>query len=326
MMHFRLAAVRTTIEIALWRHGWAWPLAAVVALSTLATYMTVLQPGRQILGAAQIELAREQALLASPAKQSTSSQPQDSQQRLQALQTALQASDEPAELVRKMAALAQAEQINLAQGDYQQQTNASTGVTRIQISQPVRASYPQLRRYVEAVLVAIPNASLDQVLARRDNVGQAQAEARLKWSLWMYKAPAARPSHSGARMPRDTESESNEMLVGRDQWAAAPADTVSASASRDLFSTRNWNPPPPPPPPAAEAAAVAPTLPFAFLGKKLEGDIWEVYLNRGEQTFIVREGQTLDGIYRIDKIAPPSLALTYLPLGQSQTLQIGDSR
>ena len=135
---------------------------------------------------------------------------------------------------------------------------------------------------------------------------------------------AARPSHTDARTPRGTEPESIEVLVGRDQWAAAPADT--ASASRNLFSTRNWNPPPPPPTPVAEAAAVAPALPFAFLGKKLEGEIWEVYLSRGEQTFIVRQGQILEGVYRIDKIAPPSLALTYLPLGQPQTLPIGDSR
>jgi hypothetical protein len=51
-----------------------------------------------------------------------------------------------------------------------------------------------------------------------------------------------------------------------------------------------------------------------------------VYLARGEQTFIVREGSALDGLYRVDRIAPPSLALTYLPLGQSQTLPIGESR
>ena len=139
--------------------------------------------------------------------------------------------------------------------------------------------------------------------------------------------PAARPLHSGARTSQGTEPESIDTLVRRDQWvAAAPADAASAPARRDLFSTRNWNPPPPAPAPVAEAAPVAPALPFAFLGKKLEGGIWEVYLSRGEQTFIVREGQTLEGVYRVDKIAPPSLALTYLPLGQPQTLPIGDSR
>jgi hypothetical protein len=133
--------------------------------------------------------------------------------------------------------------------------------------------------------------------------------------------PVASPKTATAAAP-----DAIETLVRRDEWvAAAPADATSA-ARRDLFSTRNWNPPPPPVAPVSEAAPAAPPLPFAFFGKKLEGDTWEVYLSRGEQTFIVREGRILDGIYRVDKIAPPSLTLTYLPLAQSQTLMIGDSR
>ena len=187
MMRSSLATMRTTIEIALWRHGWAWPLGVIAALSAVAAYLLVLQPGLQSQQAAQAELAREQTQLGSP--KGPEAQPQDSQERLQALQAVLRPSADTGELVRKMAVLAQAEQINLAQGEYQQQLNAATGVIRVQISQPVRASYPQLRRYIEAVLLAMPNASLDQVVARRDNVGQAQVEARLKWSLWIYKAP-----------------------------------------------------------------------------------------------------------------------------------------
>jgi hypothetical protein len=67
-------------------------------------------------------------------------------------------------------------------------------------------------------------------------------------------------------------------------------------------------------------------LPFSFLGKKLESDVWEVYLGQGDQTHVVREGQVLHGVYRVDKIEPPTLALTYMPLGEAQTLPIGDNR
>lgn len=144
------------------------------------------------------------------------------------------------------------------------------------------------------------------------------------------EAPAApRASSRPAVGPSSQAAESLETLVSRDQLLAgepeAPAG-APAGAKRDLFSTRNWNPPPPPPPPAVVPAPMAPPLPFAFLGKKLEGQSWEVYLSRGEQTFIVREGQTFDGAYRIDKIAPPVLTLTYVPLNQAQTLTIGDTR
>lgn len=118
-------------------------------------------------------------------------------------------------------------------------------------------------------------------------------------------------------------------LVPRATLIASAGPTAAAEdrAQRDLFSARNWNPPPPPPPaPTPAPAPVAPPLPFSFLGKKFESDAWEVYLARGEETFIAREGQVLAGMYRVDKIAPPALALTYLPLGQSQEMPIGDSR
>jgi hypothetical protein len=105
------------------------------------------------------------------------------------------------------------------------------------------------------------------------------------------------------------------------------AQDTKKPSQRDLFSVRSWNPPPPPPPaPTPAPAPVAPPLPFSFLGKKLENNAWEVYLGRGEETFIVREGQVLAGIYRVDKVVPPALVLTYLPLGQAQELPIGDTR
>ena len=100
-------------------------------------------------------------------------------------------------------------------------------------------------------------------------------------------------------------------------------------AMRDLFSSRTWTPPPlpiKPPPPLAPTVPVAPPLPFAYIGKKLEADVWEVYLQRGEQSFLVRSGAILDSAYRVDSITPQRLNLTYLPLGQSQSLSIGDSQ
>jgi hypothetical protein len=111
---------------------------------------------------------------------------------------------------------------------------------------------------------------------------------------------------------------------------AAGAAGARSAAGKDLFGTRSWNPPPPPPPPPAPPAPppppVAPPLPFTFLGKKLEGDTWEVYLGRGDQTFVAHQGTVLEGAWRVDRIEPPMLSLTYLPLGQVQTLPIGETR
>lgn len=174
---------RTRAEIGLWRHGWAWPLSALGAGCALFAHILVLQPDLAARDDARKALLLEAQRQAAPASKA---QPVPSQleQPLRTLQAALSPSHESDALVRRMAALAQAEQIALSQGEYQQQVNTVIGVTRVQVSQPVRASYPQLRRYIEAVLKVIPNASLDQVIASRDNVGQLQIEARLKWSLW----------------------------------------------------------------------------------------------------------------------------------------------
>ena len=100
---------------------------------------------------------------------------------------------------------------------------------------------------------------------------------------------------------------------------------ASSGNGANLFASQSWTPPPapvvvaPPPPPAA------PALPFTYLGKKHEDTAWEVYLAHGDTTLIVHDQSTIEGAYRVDSIKPPVLTLTYLPLNQSQTLQIGDA-
>jgi hypothetical protein len=100
----------------------------------------------------------------------------------------------------------------------------------------------------------------------------------------------------------------------------------------DVFGRRDWTPPPPPPPPMPAAPAgppppppppVAPPLPFTYLGKAAEGGHWEVFLAIGDKTYVVRDKMVIDGMYRVDAIAPPNLTLTYLPLNQVQQLNIG---
>jgi hypothetical protein len=98
-----------------------------------------------------------------------------------------------------------------------------------------------------------------------------------------------------------------------------------------LFGAHSWAPPPPPPPPPAPVVVkappkpTAPPLPFTYIGKKEEGGRWEVYLARGADTFIVRDKTQIDDAYRAERIAPPNLTITYLPLKQVQTLIIGDA-
>lgn len=139
--------------------------------------------------------------------------------------------------------------------------------------------------------------------------------------------PTAQPTAAAPATRAVPASDATLVLVPRHQLLATPeAPTLETATTRDLFSARNWKPPPPPSPPVVVAAPVAPPVPYAFLGKKLEAEIWEVYLSRGEQTFVARTGAMLEGEWHVDRIAPPSLELTYMPLGQALTLSIGETR
>jgi hypothetical protein len=102
-----------------------------------------------------------------------------------------------------------------------------------------------------------------------------------------------------------------------------------AADTNALFVSQSWTPPPPPPPPKSEQksepepAPTAPPLPFTYIGKKMEEGAWEVYLARGEQTYIVREKSVIDPMYRVESIKPPTLSVIYMPLNEIQTLTIG---
>lgn len=96
----------------------------------------------------------------------------------------------------------------------------------------------------------------------------------------------------------------------------------------DAFSAHDWTPPPPPPPPQAPPEPPqAPPLPFTYLGKQQEGGAngkqWIVFLSKQDRTYTIRESEVIDASYRVEKIAPPLMTLTYLPLQQQQTLPIG---
>ncbi len=129
--------------------------------------------------------------------------------------------------------------------------------------------------------------------------------------------PTMAPAASGSNPARPEVA----ALVDRAQLIPAAAEEQEA---RDVFPALSWTPPPPKPDqPARPLPPMAPPLPFVYLGKKQEAGVWEAYLGRGEEVFIVREGMLLEGRYRVQAINPPNLTLTYLPLKQSQTLSIG---
>ena len=115
----------------------------------------------------------------------------------------------------------------------------------------------------------------------------------------------------------------SQILALRER-AAYRVDAARLEREASIFGAANLMPLPPKPQATAPAPAPqAPPLPYQYLGKKAEGDQWEVYLTLNDELRIARLNTVIDGKYRVDSLSPAALVLTYLPLNQAQTLSLG---
>ena len=99
----------------------------------------------------------------------------------------------------------------------------------------------------------------------------------------------------------------------------------------DLFGPRSFRPAPSKAKgsPSGVAAAPAqpppqaPPLPFAYIGRLSEDRDTTVFLAMGERNLVLKPGDLIDNIYKLEEVSDSAVVLTYLPLGQRQTLSIG---
>lgn len=98
-------------------------------------------------------------------------------------------------------------------------------------------------------------------------------------------------------------------------WFLVPPPTRVAQAP--LPAPAPPSAPPVPPPPQA------PPLPFKALGQYTDGDQVGVFLQYRDQNLVARVGDTLAEQYKVESLAGGVLTLRYLPLNQTQTLDLG---
>ncbi|MBV6319925.1 hypothetical protein [Duganella violaceipulchra] len=137
--------------------------------------------------------------------------------------------------------------------------------------------------------------------------------------------PAAAPAPRAGKEAKPQAEVAILRLTPRPMLVGESGEATFASGE-GVFQGQNWNPPPPPPPPVSNApppAPVAPPMPFTVIGKAVADGAWEVYLARGDKTYVVKNQTVIDGTYRVEKIAPPLMSVTYLPLNQVQQINIG---
>lgn len=116
---------------------------------------------------------------------------------------------------------------------------------------------------------------------------------------------------------------------------APQGSDAAVDPATDPFAPRGWQavaapvaaPPVAIPPPVAAAPApapepLAPTLPYAFMGQFDDGGRRLVYLSRNDQTFVVAQGDTIEGAYKVLAMEPTRIEFEHIATGARQSLTI----
>lgn len=117
--------------------------------------------------------------------------------------------------------------------------------------------------------------------------------------------------------------------VANDFIASAPQPAAASASGRAAWPQAGaLLIPAPPPPPSIEApvtpvaAEPLPPLPFKYVGVIGEESQQAVILMQGENVHILKAGESVDDLYRIERITHARIEFLYIPLSQRQTLEI----
>ncbi|QKO21082.1 GspMb/PilO family protein [Rhodoferax sp. BAB1] len=185
---------RLWLEILLWRHGLIWPGVLVLLVAALALWLVLLPGGAQQLAQARAELQRLQSGQLVLALSTAERTGQEDAVLVAALDRVALSEQEVSEVLRRLGRIAQSKGLTLTETDFQATGEGLGGLRRLQLTLPLRAAYPQVRQFVEAVLLEFPGVSVDQMLLKRESVGQRQGEIRLRLSIWTNPAKSGRGS------------------------------------------------------------------------------------------------------------------------------------
>lgn len=91
------------------------------------------------------------------------------------------------EYLEKIFSSAQEQGISLDQGEYKITRNKEGNLVSFQMAFPVKGDYPQIRKYLAALLADIPVLSLQQVQFKRQKVGDSEVEANIRLGLYFLE-------------------------------------------------------------------------------------------------------------------------------------------
>jgi hypothetical protein len=89
------------------------------------------------------------------------------------------------DLLEKIFAAAERQQLRLDQGEYRVSRDNAGALMQFQMLFPVKGAYPQIRKFVADALADVPTLSLDSIQFERQKVGDAAVEAKVKLVVYL---------------------------------------------------------------------------------------------------------------------------------------------
>src|SRR6266851_2945896 len=141
------------------------------------------------------------------------------------------------------------------------------------------------------------------------------------WVAIDLRDPAAPTSAKAPASAASQDTEHSASPASQEKQSGIPARSALGRIAADPFSAHSWMPRPKPAAVSAPPDPVTPPLPYRFAGQFHRESGIEVYVARGEEVFPVKEGDTLDGQYKVDSVSATEVSFVYLPSGARQTMQ-----
>jgi hypothetical protein len=148
-------------------------------------------------------------------------------------------------------------------------------------------------------------------------------------AAWVAIDLRSPPGPTAAKSPAPAASQDADRSAppaSQEKQPGIPSRSVLGKFAADPFSAQSWMPRPKPAAIPAPPVPVAPPLPFRFAGQFHRESGMEVYVARGEEIFPVKQGETLDGQYKVDSVSTTEVSFVHLPTGTRQTLQFSALR
>lgn len=89
----------------------------------------------------------------------------------------------------KIVAQAQAAGIALERGNYDFTVTHSGRLVRTRMTFPVHGRYPDIRRFIDLTLVAVPGAAVDGLRLERKDIGAAEIDADIRFAVYVRGTP-----------------------------------------------------------------------------------------------------------------------------------------